>query len=529
MKLLILHPSLNSSAPWLAALQGQGVFVLTASSVEEAFQMLQLHAGSVDAAVVHREGVGGADDSGLSFIAKVRAEQALLDLPMVVTSQVWGDEEFANHQGSLDGVNAYLRWDDVESQLYPTLCQMLGVDPGSFAGISIPTVSPEPAPDLGAIALASAPAIEVAELQIDSPAFQLESLEAVSSSVSITGSSSISLVVEGIEEQSPSSPVPSDAAAPTRILALDAVSTPVAANNAPQFTEVSLPVAAPQAFAPEARVKPEPEPVSAPSTEADFEPENQIPYLFGKGSPRSEIMPVVTGDAVVPGGAAQSPDLETVKYYLELREKDVSALAIQLRETKALLKKAQEELHISHSLMEEQASKLESADRREKELEREKALLVEGVQSEIDSMRFEVKAKNDKIRHLQSQLKSGEQEMERLKDRVRSDLRSIKSNEKKLENQLDMLRRDSESLLASRESVIIELKRKLDMTEFNLDIVQDKLVRERERGEELKGKLVKASQAVRVAGGLLDPPEPAADPALGASGSSHATAGKKAS
>jgi hypothetical protein len=518
MKLLILHPSLNSSAPWLAALQGQGVFVLTASSAEEAFQMLQLHAGSVDAAVVHREGAGGADDSGLSFISKVRAEQALLDLPMVVTSQVWGDEDFANHQGSMDGVNAYLRWDDVESQLYPTLCQMLGVEPGSFTGIAIPTVSPEPAPELGAIALASAPAIEVGELQIDSPAFQLESLEAVSSSLSITGSSSISLVVEGIEEQSPSIPVPSDAAASTRILAA-----------VPQFTEVSLPVASPQAFAPEPKAEPEPEPVSAPSTEADFEPENQIPYLFGKSSSRSEIMPVVTGDAVVPGGAAQSPDLETVKHYLELREKDVSALAIQLRETKALLKKAQEELHISHSLMEEQASKLEAAERREKELEREKALLVEGVQSEIDSMRFEVKAKNDKIRHLQSQLKSGEQEMERLKDRVRSDLRSIKSNEKKLENQLDMLRRDSESLLASRESVIIELKRKLDMTEFNLDIVQDKLVRERERGEELKGKLVKASQAVRVAGGLLDPPEPAADPALGASGSSHGTAGKKVS
>jgi len=518
MKLLILHPSLNSSAPWLAALQGQGVFVLTASSAEEAFQMLQLHAGSVDAAVVHREGAGGTDDSGLSFISKVRAQQGLVDLPMVVTSEVWGDEDFANHQGSMDGVNAYLRWDDVESQLYPTLCQMLGVEPGSFSGVAIPTVSPE-----------SIPSIEVAALQIDSSAFQLESLESVSSSPQIAGSGSISLVVEGIEEHSPSIPIPSDAAASTRILTLDAVSSPVTASTSPQFTEVSLPVSSPQAFAPEIRPEPEPEPISAPSTEEDFEPENQIPYLFGKGSSRSEIMPIVTGDAVVPGGAAQSPDLETVKHYLELREKDVSALAIQLRETKALLKKAQEELQISHSLMEEQASKLEAAERREKELEREKALLVEGVQSEIDSMRFEVKSKNDKIRHLQSQLKSGEQEMERLKDRVRSDLRSIKSNEKKLENQLDMLRRDSDSLLASRESVIIELKRKLDLTEFNLDIVQDKLVRERGRGEELKGKLVKASQAVRVAGGLLDPPEPAADPALGAPGSSHGAAGKKVS
>jgi hypothetical protein len=37
------------------------------------------------------------------------------------------------------------------------------------------------------------------------------------------------------------------------------------------------------------------------------------------------------GDAVVPGGAAHSPDLETLKNYLLLREHDVAALAAQLR------------------------------------------------------------------------------------------------------------------------------------------------------------------------------------------------------
>jgi chromosome segregation ATPase len=130
---------------------------------------------------------------------------------------------------------------------------------------------------------------------------------------------------------------------------------------------------------------------------------------------------------------------------------------------------------------------------------------------------------------LQSKVQAGEQEMERLRERVRSDLRSIKSNEKNLENQLEMLKRDAETRIAMRNSVITELKRKLDLTEFNLDLVQDKLVRERERGEDLRGKLIRASQAVRVAGGLLDPPEPAVDSDGDSAGVDHDASNRKVS
>ena len=67
------------------------------------------------------------------------------------------------------------------------------------------------------------------------------------------------------------------------------------------------------------------------------------------------------------------------------------------------------------------------------------------------------------------------------------------------------MRKDSEALLMAREATILELKRKLDTAEFNLDLMHDRLGREKESSAELREKLLRASQAVRLAGGLLDP------------------------
>ena len=67
------------------------------------------------------------------------------------------------------------------------------------------------------------------------------------------------------------------------------------------------------------------------------------------------------------------------------------------------------------------------------------------------------------------------------------------------------MKKDSEALLGSREHKIIELKRKLDLMEFNTDLVQDLLEKERQAATELRDRLAKVAQMMRVAGGLLGP------------------------
>jgi hypothetical protein len=141
------------------------------------------------------------------------------------------------------------------------------------------------------------------------------------------------------------------------------------------------------------------------------------------------------------------------------------------------------------------------------EFEREKAIALETLTSEIAELRFQSKAKTDKAKLLEIQVNQASQEIERLKDRVRSDIRKIRVRERELENQLEMSKKDTEVVLGAREGKIVELKRKIDLLEFNMDLLQDRFNRERESNNKLREKLGKAAQVVRVAEGLLDDPQ----------------------
>jgi predicted nucleic acid-binding Zn-ribbon protein len=238
----------------------------------------------------------------------------------------------------------------------------------------------------------------------------------------------------------------------------------------------------------------------------------ELPYLFS-GKKAGEVLnsensalvfaePV--GDAVIPGGVVQSPDTETLKKYLMLREQDVAILSNQLKSARdqisQLEKKLRDELgrsgELDHTVSEHQ--------KRIEEFEKEKALALQGLQSEIDELRFQNKTKSDKARLLESKVNEATEEIERLKERVRSDIRKIRVREKELENKLEIVRKDSEALITARESKIMELKRKIDLLEFNIDLLQDQNAREKENSTQLRERLAKAAQVVRVAGGLLD-------------------------
>jgi chromosome segregation ATPase len=210
------------------------------------------------------------------------------------------------------------------------------------------------------------------------------------------------------------------------------------------------------------------------------------------------------GDAVIPGGAANAPDLETFKKYLMLREQDVAVLSNQLQA-------AYEQLEASEKILKEERVKFlelsfQSSEQQKKidEFEKEKTAALDRMRAEIEELAFQLKAKTDKSRVLERQIRETIEEMEQLKTRVRTDIRKIRVREKELENRLEMNKKDSEALIAARETKIIELKRKLDLIEFNMDLLQDQYTREKGNSAKLRERLVKAAQVVRVAGGLLD-------------------------
>lgn len=265
----------------------------------------------------------------------------------------------------------------------------------------------------------------------------------------------------------------------------------------------SLPSAGEPAFADRSSpVRPE----TTPSEELDSDSLAAMPYLGrdgGYANPLAYREPM--DDAVVPGGAANAPDTETLKKYLYLREQDVTALSAQLRQAREQIGLLEGQLRHERAVSSEFAHLAQEQDRRIDGFEKEKAVALESAQKEYDDLKFETKRRNEKIRVMELQVKEATDATERLKERVRNDIRKIRTREKELENRLEIMKKDSEALLASREQKIIELKRKLDLMEFNTDLVQDLLEKERRSATSLRDKLAKAAQMMRVAGGLLGP------------------------
>lgn len=245
-----------------------------------------------------------------------------------------------------------------------------------------------------------------------------------------------------------------------------------------------------------------------------------MPYVFGGAKSRNTgpdplaAFAQPLGDAVVPGGASDSPDVETLKKYLLLREQDVAALTTQLKTARDQVRALDVSLHEERARAAELEKDLEGKRRRIEDFEREKAVAVESVQREVDELKFQLKSRSDKAKVLASKLRDATDEIENLKERVRADIRKIRVREKELENRLEILRKDSEALIAAREGKIIELKRRLDLIEFNMDLVREQYRREKETSASLREKLGRAAQAMRVAGGLLDSDESPSDSAV---------------
>ncbi len=476
MKILLLNPHADAEQQLTQALGAKGVAVLQAGDMEEAWKILLMHGSTVDLAIIHRETLDGRRTPGMELVHRIKQDPQNRDLPLLLTSSVWKEAEFGNHQSTPEGANAYLSWPVDVATVISTAEAIIGP-----LGESAPVEM-----GLGGDLTPMAPA----------PSAPLEAPSAQALlSLSPDSESPEGISVGRMELPAPPSLAPSS---PDLSPSLDAPAS-LEPGPAPELAPDLSPSLAPS-LAPDL-------PSQASSDDADEVMQVQMPYLMRSGPVPVQAavsLAKAVPEAIVPGGAANAPDLETMRQYLLLREQDVVALSSQLKSARdqiAALEKdvAREKGRVSEleHTVKEQKSQID-------EFEREKALATEGLQAELNEMKFQMKARADKVKLLEGQVREANLEMERLKERVRMDLRKIRVREKELESRLEVMKKDSEALIGARETRIIELKRKLDLLEFNMDLLQDQYQREKDNTEQLRERLAKAAQVVNVAGGLLE-------------------------
>lgn len=514
MKILILNPRIDAEHGTVKFLKAQGFAVLCVAETGTALQTLRLHGASVDLAVIHRENISGAGEPGLEFLTQLKLDPDQADLPVILTTERWSAQEIERFQGGPLRVSSVLQFPCVDADLWAAVHAIIHPD-----APAVPPAQPQTSTNLNALELtledSNGPTLEAPYLEGSTPSIRLDPPvepqmipTAIHTSVFAPQSSEAPI---GIAIEFPAEP---EAASTKLIDSSQLESTgsglelslqePPTASISDRTPAVPPPRpifdAQPETFATAASIP-------SPAAQArDAIAEQEMPYLFTNRHERRKAVEFALpmGDAVVPGGAAHSPDIETLKKYLLFREQDVAVLSSQLKAAREQIATVEARLSESRALNVELGHITEEQKRRIEAFENESAAAVAGNEEELSEVRFQLKARSDKVRALEMQIRGTSEEIDKLKERVRLDIRKIRVRERELENRLEIMKKDSEALISAREQKIIELKRKLDLAEFNMDLLQDQYLKEKEISAQLRERLAKLAQVVRVAGGMID-------------------------
>ncbi len=145
-----------------------------------------------------------------------------------------------------------------------------------------------------------------------------------------------------------------------------------------------------------------------------------------------------------------------------------------------------------------------------------------GVKSELDEKKIELKILKRKyeeqIDEFQYKLKLSDQkkemaiekqkqlleDVEKLNQKVRLDIKRIQSRERELENQLELIKADADIQLKNRDRMILELKRRIDSLEFEMETITLQEQKHINARVDLEGKLGSVMSTLRSALTLLD-------------------------
>ncbi len=93
---------------------------------------------------------------------------------------------------------------------------------------------------------------------------------------------------------------------------------------------------------------------------------------------------------------------------------------------------------------------------------------------DIEDYKNKLRVSEERKMMYESKIKEYQKEFENLEQSVRTDFHRVKNREKELESQLELIKHDAESQINSRDQKILELKRKIDALEFNMENVMIK-------------------------------------------------------
>jgi hypothetical protein len=462
MKILFVDSSSDLPIQYLEPLRNRGWGVIRARSLEDADRMMRLHGDQLDGVVVGEKFVSFAERQEPSF---------------VVLTREWSEAEIQAHQNSANPAVAYLSYGVAIEELIAAFHSSVGSvgSVGSVASVA-----------LGATGTDGVPVAVVFEPQTDSQIAELplEDFSSVLSQKEPTRNFARTLTLNaprfllgGIDTLEAT---PEPDAGSTTILDRTQVA------DALGLTDQGGGADSGHSF--EAELGAE----LGAAVEESLSPAGSYP---GVPQYSNRFQHVSSG-----GGS----DLDTLKNYLALREQDVAVLSGQFRSSQERVKQLEGQVKMERARSAELQQLLMKSEQKIKGYDQEKQIEFEVMEKQLEDLSTQLKDRTEKVRTFEAKLKMTHEEISRVKERVKVDIRKIRVREKELESQLEILKKDSSALIQARDEKILELKRKVDLLEFNMELVQEQFQKERQTADDLKMRLRDASEAMKHANGLLE-------------------------
>jgi hypothetical protein len=492
MKILFLDSHKDVQKNWVDPLRAEGWGVVLARNADEASKMMVLHGDGVEAIIAHESLAGFAEKA---------------NKPFLVLTQSWGDREISKHQNSANPAKGYLPYAGDFSRVI-----------GFWAGGG-GHASESPSPEKGGATRNNIKLVEATQflqkpevtrtrstsLHLRAPSKTLSGRKTSTALRTIQSMpSSLEPEVAEIPISTESAAVDFDTVEPTRIQ--PALSSQTAPEEYPsqgyepdQSTRMidRTTLGDRTAMAEDLHVSPLEESSDPLSYESPLDSvRREVDSYFSNKVPEPRPALKLVGEA--------NPDVEALRNYLAMREQDVAVLNGQIRSSKERLAQAEAELKMEKARNAEMQELLSKAEQVIKNYDLEKRVEMEVVEKQVEDLDRQLRERTEKARVIETKLRLMSEEVLKVKDRVRVDIRRIRVREKELEGQLEILKKDSAALLQARDEKILELKRRVDLLEFNMELAQEQVEKERRSTDELRSKLRDAADAMKQANGYLE-------------------------
>ncbi|MBY0369481.1 hypothetical protein K2X33_02270, partial [bacterium] len=167
--------------------------------------------------------------------------------------------------------------------------------------------------------------------------------------------------------------------------------------------------------------------------------------------------------------------IEVLRKYIALKEAESRDLKEQQKQFQTVVRRLTAQLQTSTGKNHELVTELETTRRREEAARHDLTEHQRKHQEDLTRLKNEYEDQIQRSGNVSAEYQELDRKREEWKDKVREDLKRIKLKERELENKYELLKRDTQALLDSKDKHVLELKRKNDALELEMESLEDRL------------------------------------------------------